>query len=150
MRKISIKATILALLFCVLPGCVSPGALKADIQGIRADMNSLEKVADELSLWKSNTEAETINYSGAGWVVVGTGVIALIFVGPGFLLVRAFVKRGSLLTLLTSTIREVGKYSPTSVANIKTQLKREVQDGQFKEKDRQDLGKFAKRRGTYV
>ncbi len=132
MFKTTIKTTILTLLFCVvLQGCVSPGALKADIQGIRADMNSLEKVADELSLWKSNVEAETINYSGAGWVVVGTGVIAFIFVGAGFLLIRAFIKRGSLLTLLTCAVQKVGKRSPETVQVIKDQLKQEVVEGRF-------------------
>lgn len=145
-----ITATILALLFCVLQGCVSPGALKADIQGIRADMNSLEKVADELSLWKSNVEAETINYGGGGWIVLGTGVIVFIFVGAGFLLIRAFIKRSSSLSLLTCAIQKVGKYSPASVINIKAQLKREVKEGQFKEKDRQNLGHFAKKRGTFT
>lgn len=151
MFKTTIKTTLLALLFCVvLQGCVSPGALKADIQGVRADMNSLEKVADELSLWKSNVEAETINYGGGGWIVLGTGVIALIFVGAGFLLIRAFIKRGSLLTLLTCAIQKVEKYSPASVANIKAQLKREVVEGRFQERDRKNLGDFAKKKGTHV
>ena len=178
MRKTSIKATILALFFCVvLQGCVSPGALKADIQGVRADMNSLEKVVDqkadnsvvaekidevnnnieqvaqiaeELSLWRTNVKAETINYGGGGWIVLGTGVIALIFVGAGFLFIRTFIKRSNSLSLLTCANQKVEKYSPSSVVNIKEQLKREVKEGQFREKDRQNLGKFAKKMGTFV
>ncbi|KKN91277.1 hypothetical protein LCGC14_0221450 [marine sediment metagenome] len=169
--------TILALLFCVLPGCVAPDAVKTEIQGIRNDMGSLEKIVDqkadstvvaeqvgeinnkieqtaqiaeELSLWRKDVQAETINYSGAGWVVVGTGIMALIFVGAGLLLIRAFMKRGSLLTLITCAIQKVGKHSPDTVKAIKKQLKIEtLNGGPFTEQDRKNLGNFAKKKGTF-
>ena len=171
-------AAILALLFFVGPGCVAPEAVKTDIQGIRNDMGQLEKVveqkadntvvaehvdeinnkieqttqlAEELSVWRKSVQAETINYGGAGWVVVGTGVMALIFIGAGFLLIRAFMKRGSLLTLLTCAVQKVGKRSPEAVQAIKEQLKAEVSNGgPFTEKDRKNLGHFAKKRGTFA
>lgn len=171
-------ALIAGILFCVLPCCVAPEAIKTEIQGIRNDMGQLEKVveqkadntvvaehverienkieqttqiAENLSVWRKNIEADTINYSGAGWVVVGTGVIALIFVGAGLLLIRAFMKRGSLLTLLTCAIQKVGKHSPEAVQAIKKQLKTETSNGgQFTEQDRKDLGNFAKKKGTFV
>ena len=81
------KAAILALLFCVLPGCVAPEAIKTDIQGIRNDMGQMEKlieqkadnsvvakridqvnnkieqttqIAEELSLWRKNIQADVI------------------------------------------------------------------------------------------
>lgn len=173
-----LAAAVLALLFCVVPGCVAPEAVKTEIQGIRNDMGQLEKVveqkadntvvaeqvdeinnkieqttqlAEELSVWRKSVQAETINYGGAGWVVVGTGVIALIFIGAGFLLIRAFMKRGSLLTLLTCAVQKVGKRSPEAVQAIKEQLKAEVSNGgPFTEQDRKNLGHFAKKRGTFA
>jgi hypothetical protein len=172
------KAAIVTIFFCVvLQGCVAPGAIKAEIQGVRNDMGQLEKIVDqkadnsvvaekidevnnnieqvaqiaeELSLWRTNVKAKTINYGGGGWIVLGTGIIVLIFVGAGFLFIRAFIKRGNSLSLLTCAIQKVGKYSPASVTNIKAQLKKEIQEGQFKEKDRQNLGKFAKKIGTFT
>lgn len=171
------KETILALLFCVLPACVAPEAIKTDIQGIRNDMGQLEKlvdqkadntvvakqveqinnrieqtiqVAEELSVWRKKVEAGTINYGGAGWVVVGTGIMALIFVGAGLLLVRAFMRRGSLLTLLTCAVQKIGKDSPQAVQAIKNQLKCEVREGRFKEQDRKNLGDFARKKGTFA
>jgi hypothetical protein len=158
--------------------CVSPDAVKTDIQGIRNDMGQLESVVDqkadnsvvaehvdriennieqnaqiaeELSVWKKSVQAETINYGGAGWVVVGTGVMALIFLGAGLLLVRAFIHRGSLLTLLTCAVQKAGKKSPEIAHAIKRQLKEETSNGgPFSETHRKNLGHFAKKKGTFV
>lgn len=189
-KKVAVM--ILAILFCVVPSCIEPEAIKTDIYGIRNDLGHLEKiieqkadstivaehveridnrieqttqVAEELSLWRKNVEADTINYGGAGWVVAGTGIMALIFVGAGLLLIRAFMRRGNLLTLLTGAIQSVGKRSPKVVQAIKEQLKTETSNGYsctsgtfkryycigpFTEQDRKNLGHFAKKRGTFA
>jgi len=76
--------------------------------------------------------------------------MALIFVGAGLLLVRAFMRRGNLLTLLTCAVQKVGKSSPEAVRTVKDQLKREVADGRFAEQDRKNLGNFAKKKGTFA
>lgn len=168
---------LLSIFFGVLLGCMAPEAIKTDIQGIRNDMGALERVVDqkadntvvakridqvnnrieqtaqiaeELSVWRKSVQAETINYSGAGWVVVGTGVMALIFVGAGLLLIRAFMKRGNMLTLLTSAIKKSGDESPRIVSTIKYHLKKCVHEGSSKEQDRQNLGKFTKKVGTFA
>lgn len=173
----------LTLLFCVLPGCVAPEAIKTDIQGIRNNMSALQhvvdqkadntvvtehvdridnqieqttQIAEELSLWRKSIQAETINYSGAGWVVVGTGVMALIFVGSGLLLIRAFMKRGNMLTLLTGAVKNAGETSPEVVSQIKSHLKKCVDDTdsieaeERLEQDRKNLGNFARKRGTFA
>ena len=172
----NIAATVIALLFCVVLGCVSPDAVKTDIQGVRNDMGKLEKIidqkadntvvaeyvneinnrieqtaqiAEELSLWKKNVQAETINYGGAGWVVVGTGVMALIFLGAGGLLIRLFIRRGTMLSMLTGAVKRAGEESPYTVQHIKRQLKECVHEGDFKEVHRQSLGNFAKKVGTF-
>lgn len=156
---------------------MSPGAIKTEIQGIRNDMGKLEKIVDqkadnivvakqvdqinnkieqttqiaeELSLWKKSVQAETINYGGAGWVVVGTGVIVFIFVGAGLLLIRAFMKRGTMLSMLTRAIKNAGKESPETVVYIKKHLKKSVHDGYHCEQDRFDLGNFAKKVGHFT
>jgi len=176
-KRLTVVSVVIAILFCVLPTCVSPEAVKTDIQGIRNDMGQLKsvvdqkadntvvaehvgriennieqnaQVAEELSVWRKSVQAETINYGGAGWVVVGTGVMALIFVGAGLLLVRAFMKRGNMLTMLTRAVKNAGKDSPDSVDAIKHHLKRCVQEGHFCEADRKNLGHFAKKKGTFV
>lgn len=169
--------TILALLFCVLPCCVAPEAVKTEIQGVRNDMGRLEKIVDqkadntvvaehveriensieqttqiaeELSLWRKSVQADTINYGGAGWVVIGTGIMALIFVGAGLLLVRAFMKRGNMLTLLTSAIKRVGLEDPRTVLNIKKSLKLCVHEKGLCDQDRKNIGDFAKKVGTFA
>lgn len=174
MQKQKIASSILATLFCVMPGCVAPEAVKMDIQGIRNDMGQLEKVveqkadntvvaehvdeinnkieqttqiAEELSLWKKSVQAETINYGGAGWVVVGTGVMALIFVGAGLLLIRAFMKRGNMLSMLTRAVKKSGK---DTVVTVKQNLKKCVHEGYHCDHDRKRLGDFAKKVGTFA
>jgi len=42
-----IATTAIIALFCVLPGCISPGGIKTEIQGIRNDMGKLEKIVDQ-------------------------------------------------------------------------------------------------------
>lgn len=155
-----------------MQGCISPEAVKTDIQGIRNDMGRFEKlveqkadntviaghidkinnkieqttqIAEELSIWKKNVQADTINYGGGGWIVMGTSLMAVIFIGAGFLLIRAFIRRGSMLTLLTSVVKKVGKSSPEAVRAIKKQLKAETS-----ERDRRDLGRFANKMGTFA
>lgn len=183
MFKKTAQASILALLFCVVLSCVSPNAVKTDIQGLRADLGKLETVVDqkanstfvaerigfinnrteqtsqlaeELYLWKKSVQAETINYSGAGWVVVGTGVMALIFVGAGLLLIRAFTKRGNMLTLLTRAVKNAGEGCPKVVSEIKHHLRKCVHDSNLMdevdrlERDRKNLGKFARKVGTFA
>lgn len=171
-KQINAKTAILALLFCVVPGCVAPEAIKTDIQGIRNDMGQMEKlidqkadnsvvaeridqvnnsieqtaqIAEELSVWRKSVQAETINYGGAGWVVVGSGVIVFIFVAAGFLLIRAFMKRGNMLSLITSAVQRVGKRSPETIHAIKEQIHEEVKQGRCTHEHRQCLGVFAKK-----
>ncbi len=166
------KATVLALLFCVLPGCVAPEAIKTDIQGIRNDMGQMEKlieqkadnsvvaeridqvtnkieqttqIAEELSMWRKSVQAETINYGGAGWVVVGTGVIVFIFVAAGLLLIRAFMRRGNMLNLLSTAVQRVGKRLPETIHAIKEQIHEEVKKGRCTHEHRKCLGHFAKK-----
>lgn len=177
-RSQKVAKAALIILSGVLSGCLSPGAIKTDVQGIRNDLGRLEKivdqkanndvvaeqigavynsieqttqVADELLVWRKKVEAQTINYGGAGWVVVGTSLMAVIFLGAGFLLIRAFMKRGSLLKLLTGAVQKAGEKQPEAVRAIKKQLKIETSNGgPFTKQHRKELGHFAKRVGTFA
>jgi len=52
---------------------------------------------------------------------------------------------------LTCAVQKVGKHLPEAVQAIKDQLKAKVSNGgPFTEKDRQNLGHFAKKRGTFA
>jgi len=178
-------ATSAIILCCLAAGCVSPEAIKteveteikAEIQGVKNDMGELEKVveqkadntvvaeqvdeinnkieqttqvAEELSVWRKSIEAETINYGGAGWVVLGTAIMACIFLGTGLLLVRAFMRRGRMLTTLTGAIKSAGDWSPNVVKTIKMELETAVKEGKCREQDRKDIGHFAKKNGTFA
>ncbi len=143
-----LATAILIALFCVLPGCVSPDAVKvsAEIQGIKNDMANIEKLADEMFVWRKSIQAENINYNGAGWVVL----VVTVFVGAGFLLIKTFMKRGTALHLLTCAVQKAGKIDPSTVHKIKHCLKQEVVTGRFKEEDRKNIGNFAKKKGTFA
>ena len=174
-REFFVSVRIFFGMICA--ACISPEAVKTDIQGIRNDMGQLESVVDqkadnsvvaeqigevnnrieqttqiaeELSVWRQSIQAETINYGGAGWVVMGTGLMALIFVGAGLLLVRAFMKRGNMLTLLTRAVQRVGLEDPRTILNIKKSLKLCVHEKGLCDQDRKNLGNFTKKKGTFV
>jgi len=131
-----------------LPSCVSPDAVKisAEIQGIKNDMTNIEKLADDMSVWRKNIQAENIDYGGI-WIVVGVSVVVLIFVGAGLFLIRAFMKRGNMLTMLTRAVKNSGS---GTIANVKYNLKECVHKGYHCKQDMVNLGAFAKKRGTFV
>jgi hypothetical protein len=75
-------------------GCLEKGAIQTDVTGV--DAQNLEQVVennnniDELETLKQQLaeinlkyqkmiEAETINYGGAGWVIVGMSIVLVIF-----------------------------------------------------------------------
>lgn len=168
----------------LLVSCLSPEAVKTEIQGVRNDMGSLENLIDQkadatvvaenieditcqieqvnqvaeeitcsledISVWKNEIQAETINYNGAGWVVIGSSVIVIIFVGAGLLLIRAFMKRGDMLRMLTSAVKKVNHESPEAVRLIKHYISLETTDGKFSYNDKQRLAQFTKKYGTFL
>lgn len=129
---------IIFLVLCFLTSfsCVSPQAIQTNV----LDQLKELQVAEELSIWNKKLEAQTIN-TGAGWVVIGTSVIALIFMWTGLLIVRAFLRRGRSLTMLTGVVQGA---SPETIADIKRQLR------SSKRQDREDLRSFCKKVGTLV
>jgi len=176
-QKSKLKLLIaIGMSFVVSLGCLSTEGIKTELSGVRNDLGELEQlvshkadnsvvaeqidtinsrvdqttqIADEFMAWRKSIEAETITYSGAGWVVVGSSIMAIIFLGAGLLLIKAFMKRGQLLTLLTGAVKNAGNKSPEIAESIKKQLKLEVSEGRFREQDRKNLGNFAIKVGTF-
>lgn len=168
----------LFFLLILFSGCVSPNAVKLELATVRDNLNKLESLIDNkantkivagiiddfrqeinqnlLSINKTMNNSGSIQYGGGGWIVVGTGVIAVIFVGAGLLLVRAFLKRSSMLTLLTRAIRNAGENDPDLVRVVKRHLKKcvidsdSIEETDRLEQDRKNLGDFTKKMGTFA
>lgn len=149
-------------------GCVSPNAVRAKLGALEAQIEQkadtkivaeqvehlhtqieqTTQVAEKLVEWKKSIQAETINYGGAGWVVVGTSIIVIIFLGAGFLLIKTIIKRSVLLKLLTQTIYNSEEHVQSA---IKKQIKHEVSNGgEFKPQDKEELKRFTKKMGTFI
>jgi len=162
--------TPLPLILFFLSGCISPGAVdgkfsalearvdqKADasivaqkIQEVNNKIEQTTQIAEQLSIWRKNVTADTINnkFGGAGWVVMGTSLIVIIFVGAAFLLIRIIIKRGTLLKLLTQTVYNSDMSIQTA---IKKGIKYEVSNGgEFRPEHKEELRKFTKKIGTFI
>jgi len=191
MQKQTKKKLMLCVLFCficsqvlLLNSCISPNAVKTEVQGIKNDMSKMEELIDQkadvdivaetveditcdidnvaqiaeevsveledISLWRKNVQAETINYGGAEWVVIGASIIVLIFVIAGVFLVKAFMKRGTMLCLLTSAIKSASYRNPSAVNIFKEHLKEETKIGKFSDKDIELLKHFTKKNNTFT
>lgn len=164
--------TTSAILFSVMLNCVAPNAVKLELATVKDNFNQLRQLVDQKVDTKIVTDTidnfkqeinqnlfdmnKTINnsgsivYGGGGWIVAGTGVISLIFVGAGLLLVRAFIKRGNMLSLITRAVKVSGQESPETVICIKKHIKVFVSAGYYSDRDRQNLGSFAKKLGHFA
>lgn len=144
-KKVSIVFFIVAI-FAV--GCAAPGAFKTNITGIEARFEKLEKVAEELSLWKSSVQAENITYGGAGMVAIGLIVITVVFLGAFGLLIRMVLKKTNLLKLVTCAVQ---KTDPHVRQAVKDQISVEVSNGgPFKPHHKQQLRQFTEKVGTFA
>lgn len=145
MKKIGIILFLITMFFA---GCVSPGALQTKITGMEVKIKKIEKVVDNISLWKSNVQAETINYGGAGMVVIGLIVITVVFLGAFGLLIRMLLKKTNLLKLVTCAVQ---KTDPHVRQAIKDQISKEVSNGgPFKPHHKHQLRKFTEKVGTFA
>ena len=145
LKKVGIVFFIAAV-FAV--GCAAPGAVKAKITGIEARFDKLEKVTDELVLWQSSVQAETINYGGAGMVAIGLIVITVVFLGAFGLLIRMLLKKTNLLKLVTCAVQ---KTAPHIKQAIKNQIEEEVSNGgPFRACHKHQLREFTEKVGTFA
>lgn len=146
------------LIFCTT-SCVSPGAakLEARVGVVEDNFNQLESVVDnnienvdtlkEQLIEVSNTvnNSGIIKYSGAGWVVVGTGLMAIIFLlAIGIFLKYYFKAKNStnMLKLVTTAVKNV---SPEIGDMVKAQITKETSNGgKFNVQHKNQLSEFVK------
>lgn len=130
--------------------------LEAQAEKIDQSIVRLENVADrvEQSVLKveiSKSQEGDNFYYGAGWVVIGTSVMAIIFIGAIGLTIKYYLKAKSdaeILGLVTVAIKNV---KPEISRKIKEQIEHEVSNGgPYKEIHKKQLAKFVKNNGTFV
>lgn len=143
LKKVGIVFFIVAIFTA---GCAAPGAFKAKITGIEARFDKLEKVADNLVLWRKTVQAENITYGGAGMVAIGLIIITVVFLGAFGLLIRMLLKKTNLLKLVTTAVQ---KTDPHIRKAIKDQISVEVSnDGPFKTCHKHQLREFVEKVGA--
>lgn len=143
------KASIVFFIVAIFTaGCVAPGAFKTKMTGMEARFDKLEKVAEEISVWKSSVQAENITYGGAGMVAIGLIVITVVFLGAFGLLIRMLLKKTNLLKLVTCAVQ---KTDPHIRKAIKDQITEEVSNGgPFKPHHKHQLRQFTEKVGTFA
>ena len=179
MRTVKIASVVISLL-CLSStltiACVAPDAVQAQlgvveskleklteqhadtrfladtIERIENETNQTTQVAETLLEWKKSVQAENVTYGGAGWVVLGAGLIVALFLAAGLLLLLTFIKRartnGNLLKLITCAVQ---KTSPAVQERVKRQIEREVTNGgPFKPRDKAALAQFTRENGTFA
>jgi len=145
LKKVGIVFFIVAIFTA---GCVAPGAIKSEVVGFKARLDKLEKVADTLVSWKSSVQAETINYGGAGWVVIGSIFIVTIFLGAFVLMIRMLLQKTNMLKLVTCAVKKTDRNTRQAV---KDKITEEVSNGgPFKPHHKHQLRQFTEKEGTFA
>jgi hypothetical protein len=94
------------------------------------DQKIQSQVLDKIELLHKDIQAGTINYGGAGWVVLGGAVLVVIFLGSGvitvYLLSRNLSRTKGLLQLVTGAIQAS---SPDAQHEVKSKVKEKTSNG---------------------
>jgi len=153
---------------CII-GCVGKDAVKAEakIASVENNLNRLEKlveqkadmrvVAENIDNFKqevNNSILEnrgTIKFGGAGWVVIGMGVITLIFLIVIAGLIKYFFKSRSSNNLLTLVTKAVSMADPDTQRKIKDLIEYETSNGgPFNVRHKYLLSDFVKKIGLFA
>lgn len=157
---------LLILMYCFSTiSCVSPGAakLEARVGVVEDNFNQLESVVDNniekvdtlkqqlFEVSKTVNNSGIIKYSGAGYVVLGTSVMAIIFLLAIFLFVKYFLKSNrhdSMLNLITKVISNL---DPETQTKVKNAIETETSNGGiFTLKHKIMLADFTKANNTFI
>ena len=131
------------LIFCTL---LLAGCAKGEII---TRLDRLEKIADNLNLqYNKLIQADTINYGGAPWVIVGMSIVILIFLLAFYFTIKSLLKHKNLLHLVTCAVQ---KTSQEIKDGVKQQIEKEVSNGgSFKVQHKKELAKFAIKHNTFA
>jgi len=170
------KFLTLCIILVTLPtGCVAKDALKAEarIANFENNLNSLEELVENkvdakvvaetidnfkqeinqsvLELRNTVNNSGVIKYSGAGWVVLGMGIITLIFLVIIAGLIKYFLKSRSSNNLLTLVTKAVSMADSDTQRKIKDLIEHETGNGgPFNVKHKQLLSDFVKKIGLFA
>lgn len=158
-----LSSIMFILLF--LTSCVSPGAAKLETRvGVVEDnFNNLEKVVDNnienvdtlkeqlIEISSTVNNSGVIKYSGAGYVVLGTSLMAIIFLTAIGLTIKYYLKASTNNNLLKLVATAVKNADPETQRRIKNAIEYQTSNGgPFTEKHKKLLAKFTKANGTFV
>jgi hypothetical protein len=148
-------------------GCVGKDAVKAEarIATVEGNLNSLEKIVDAkvdiqqldkieqnlLKLDKTVNNSGVIKYSGAGWVVIGMSVMALMFMIVITGLIKFYLKSRDRTNLLSLVTKAISKVDSNTQTKIKEMIEHETSNGgPFDVKHKKMLSDFTHRNGTFI
>lgn len=170
----TIKKAISALIILIgAIGCatVKPGAVQVPVEAKIANLETqLQKLTEQNNTIEANNigkiknsadnkllenkkeigkGAGTINFSGAGYVVLGSSImVALFLFAIGWYVRQLMKKKTDLLKLVTCAIQ---KTDPAIREAVKSQIEYEVSNGgPYDQKHKQELAVFTKKHGTFA
>jgi len=167
-NKFMFSEILLSILILLgLVGCVGKEAVKAEakIAAVENNLNRLEKVLDAkvdiaqldrveqniLKLDKTINNSGVIKYGGAGWVVIGMSIMALIFVIVIAGLIKFYLKSRDRTNLLSLVTKAISKVDPNTQTKIKEMIEYEtLYGGPFGVKHKKMLSDFTRQNGTFV
>lgn len=163
----------LSTIFCVSPNAIKtdlqvmPEAVKTEIQGIKNDMGQLKAIVDNkvdakvmaetidnfkqefneqlLDINKTINNSGTIKYGGAGWVVVGSSLMAIIFLSAIGLTIKYYLKSNKTSNMLGLVTTAVKNINPEIGDMVKAQITKEASNGgKFNIEHKNQLAEFVK------
>lgn len=177
MATFVISIILAAAIICYSLSCVSPGAVKteamAKIASVENNLNKLEKIVDtkvdakviaetidnfkqefNQQLFKYQQTIDNkgiIKYGGAGWVIISSSSMVIIFLLAIFLSIKYFLKSGkndSMLQLVTKVIKNL---DPETQTKVKAAIETETSNGGiFTVKHKILLANFTKANNTFI
>ncbi len=163
---------IATILIATFVSCVAPNGIgievaalqhklsqKADsnvvsknIESLTQEVNQISETTANLMNWKKTINAETINYGGAGWVVLGLILMVMVFLSAiGLFLYFVFryvSKYKGMLSLVTTAIH---KSNPETIVEVKKQIKKHASNGDPRQQQHKThLSKHCRQEGLFA
>jgi len=168
-KSLLIIATMIIVTFV---SCVAPGGIATDIAALRHELSQkadssivakdvesltqevhqVSKIADNLVSWKKDINAETINYGGAGWVVLGLILMSIVFLSAiGLFLYFIFKWVGKYKGMLSLVTTAIHKSNPETIAEVKKQIKKHASNGDPKQQEHKThLSRHCRKEGIFA
>jgi len=169
MLAILLAGIIAGIILFFTTSCVSPGAVKteamAKIASVENNLNKLEKIVDNkvdaetieelkqqlFEVSKTVNNSGIIKYSGALAVIVGTSLMAIIFLLAIGIFLKYYLKAKNSTNMLNLVTKAVKNVDPETQRRVKGAIESQTSNGgPLTEKHKNLLAKFTKANGTFV